>query len=366
MEGAEQEEEDSSSLSPTVFLPCLALKGKDEETTTKELEKRGGDDKENDILTIKGQKNMLLGDTNGEDGSICGPYIPSFAMNGEMGGIQEMGDEEQLKEKGNNKPYPHQEQCSNSSNNSKEEMEGFGHPRHRGDAVRGAAEEGQVIIDGHIATEEDEMTRNRNRTAAYHSITDGGGDSTQDGEVVFLEVREGKTGGSSSTTAASASLTPKKSVADICSIVSPLDHQGYCTTPSQEMVEQSASNQLPCGAGAGVHATTVTPPPQRLKYSSSSSVLVIEEEASNRKEKCNSNTGQVSFIQKMDEKDVDNAVSIAGDLADPTSISKCSETVPRNPYMDTNKIISVSESCKLARAQSAAAAAKAGDDDDCL
>ncbi len=335
-----------------------------------EIGKKGGGDKEKEILTTC-QQHMLLGDSNGVDGSICATFMPLVALKGQMGGLQEIG-EKQLKEKGD-KPYPHQEQCSSSS--TKEGMEDFGHPRHGGYAVRGAAEERQVIIDGgeiemngHITTEEDEITHNENRAGAYQNVTDGG-DSAQDGEVVLLEVREGKTGGSSTTT---ASLTPKKSAADICSIVSsPLDHQGYCTTPSQEMVEQPLIlriNLSPRGAGAGAHATRVTP--QRLKNSSSE---VVIEETSNRKEKCNGNIESVSVIQKLAEKDVDNAVSIAGgDLADP-SISKYSGTVPRNPYMDTNKIVSLSESCKFARAQSAAGAAAtaaktrtAGDDDYCL
>ncbi len=315
-------------------------------------------------MMTTGQMHMLLDDPNDVDGGRCAIVMPSVAAP-----KGEIGEKQKLTEQGDKHYPPYQEECNSSSSSSKEgTAEGLdGYERHaEGNTVEVATEEKieviindeEMKIDGDMTTTEDEEISNQN-------VKDVCGDSDQNDKVVLLGVREGKTGGFSTT---AANLTPPKESANTCSIVSsPIDCQGYCTTPSQEVVKQPSilrANQSPRGAAnAGGHDMRVTS--QRSQNSSSEEVEVIE--------KSSHPVGPLSSViqkQQLDEKGMSNntvAVGGGGDgLADPPISKHSGVTVPRNPYMEKNRIVSLSESCKVVRAQSSSAATKtrAAEDDE--
>ncbi len=308
-------------------------------------------------MITTGQKHMLLDDPDDVDGGRCAIVMPSVAApNGEI------GERQKLIEQGDKHYPPYQEECNSSSSSKEGTEEGLdGYERHAGGnavEVEVATEEkieviidyDEMKIDGHMTTTEHDEINNQN-------VNYVGGDSDQDDKVVLLGVREGKTGGFSTT---AANLTPPKESANTCSIVSsPIDCQGYCTTPSQEVVKQQSilrTNQSPRGA-ANVRGHDMRVTSQRSQNSSSEEVVVIE--------KSNHPVGPLpSVIQKqqLDEKGMtNNTVAVGGggdDLADPPISKHSGVTLPRNPYMEKKQIVSLSESCKVVRAQSSSATMK--------
>ncbi len=300
------------------------------------------------------------------------------ALEDEMEGQQEIGEIQLIERGGGDKPYHHQEQSS--SDKEEEEMKGWEHETRDEDnidAVDVAAEKGrQVITDGKIKndgkhmTTEDEMNKahcEEDRAAATttcQSIIDIGDVTQDDDDVVLLEVGKGNKGSSSTTTAPVSCLTLPNESINICSSIasSPLDHHGYCTTQSQEVVEEERSmlrtNKPSLNAGIGViHTMTMTPQQlQKVSSISEEELVMSEEEMSRERErKCKDVVEpSLSVIQKLNEKGLDNVVITAdGDLSDPPISKHRGVVMPRNPYTETNRIVSISESCKVARAQAA-------------
>ncbi len=264
------------------------------------------------------------------------------ALEDEMEGQQEIGEIQLIERGGGDKPYHHQEQSS--SDKEEEEMKGWEHETRDEDnidAVDVAAEKGrQVITDGKIKndgkhmTTEDEMNKahcEEDRAAATttcQSIIDIGDVTQDDDDVVLLEVGKGNTGSSSTTTAPVSCLTLPNESINICSSIasSPLDHHGYCTTQSQEVVEEERSmlrtNKPSLNAGIGViHTMTMTPQQlQKVSSISEEELVMSEEEMSRERErKCKDVVEpSLSVIQKLNEKGLDNVVITAdGDLSDP-------------------------------------------------
>ncbi len=340
-----------------------------------ELKDLGGE-----MMTTTCHKQHILLDAGGDDDKCAKIVMPSFAT----ALTSEVGEEQKLTVQGD-KYYPpnEEEEYNNNSNKEGGMKEGFDvyDKMHAGGnntvEVEVETEENNIegiiidkdemkIGDGHIAiAAAATITENDDRNINYGDI---GLESDLDDEVLLLSVREGKTGGFSTTEA--TNLTPlKESANNTCSIISPpmVDYQGYCTTPSQEMVKEPLhmlhtddESSREAAANDGGRNMEVT-----SQNSSSEEEVVVIENSSQSDELQLSSSAIEQEQQQVDEKGSTRpnndavAVSSGGiDVATDPPILQCSDaTVPRNPYVGKNQIVSLSESCKVVRAQLYSAAA---------